>query len=215
MGKKKGQGEITNKLGLAKWFKKNWIGLVVGGFVMTMITAILAAIIGPHLATIWPVSKPVVISAPISDYSIPQVSPSQGGVSSSEMTVKNYKIGDEIDGSATLFNNQSVMTPFIIQAIVPDPDNLRDGYVAAPAEITNWVIFNTGSSILIDPNSKVTVAIIFKIPSDYKTSLPKNWQFDISIEPHITAPSSVDNSSSGVQVNIQTQYLFRWLVSMK
>ena len=150
-----------------------------------------------------------------SDYSIPQASPSQGGVSSSEMTVKNYKVGAEIDGSATLFNNQSVMTPFIIQAVVPDPHNLRDGYVTAPAEITNWVTFNTGSTVLIDPNSKVTVNIIFKIPSDYKTSLPKNWQFDIVVNPQISTPISNDNSTSSVQVNIQTKYSFRWLVSMR
>ena len=32
------------------------------------------------------------------------------------------------------------------------------------------------------PNSKVTVKIIFKIPSSYKTALPKNWQFGISLE---------------------------------
>ena len=84
------------------------------------------------------------------------------------------------------------MTPFIVQAVSPTSDNLRDGYVAAPAEITNWVTFNTGSTILIDPNSKVTVNIIFKIPPSYKNPLPKNWQFDISAIPQITTPSSVE-----------------------
>ena len=54
---------------------------------MTMITAVLAAIIGPHLATIWPVSKPVVVIAPSSDYSVPQNGPYIGGVSSSKMSV--------------------------------------------------------------------------------------------------------------------------------
>jgi hypothetical protein len=205
-----------SKLGIGKWFKKNWIGLVVGGFIMTLITAVITTVIAPHVASIWPVSTPVVVSAPRSDYSVPQASPYIGGVSSSEMSINNYVKGVEIDGSATIFNNQTTMSPYIIQAVVPT-SGLRDGYVAAPEDVANWVTFDTGSTILIAPNSKVTVKIMFKIPSSYRSSLPKNWQFDISVVCPVSsaAPVNTPMTNQSVTVNFQTEYLFRWLISMK
>jgi len=105
------------------------------------------------------------------------------------------------------------MTSFTVEAVVPTSDNIRPGYVAAPAEIANWVTFNTGNTILIDPNSKATVNIVFKIPSGYRKSLPKNWQFDLSFESNANPINTT--AQNGQTINIQTQYLFRWLISMK
>jgi len=201
--------------GIGKWFKKNWIGLIVGGCLMGLIVGLAVPIISPHLVGVWPVSVPVVVSVPSSDESMAQATPSLGGVLSSQVSVKNYEVGDEIDGSATIYNDQTTMTSYIIKPVVPS-GGLSDDYSAAPADIVNWVTFDTGSTIMIEPNSKETVKIIFKIPSGYKPPLPKNWQFYISVEPQLVSPSSVNTPPpNGLRVNIQTQYLFRWLIDMK
>jgi len=107
------------------------------------------------------------------------------------------------------------MTEFAIQAIVPAPDNLTEGYAAAPEDIINWVDFNTGKMILVEPNSKATVDISFKVPSSYRDRLPDKWQFDILFETEsVNSPEQITDTSDG-EGNIQTQILFHWLVNMR
>ena len=177
MNKNKKKAQNTHKLGIGigKWFKNNWIGFLVGTIFGGLFVGAILSVAGPHLETIWPVKKPIVVSSPRSDYSIPQAYPPINGVSSFEMSIDNYRIGYEINSSATIYNNEPNMTTFIIKAIVPPLSDLRDGYAVAPVDIVNWVNFNTGGTILIEPNSKVTVDIIFKVPSSYRKSLPPKW----------------------------------------
>jgi hypothetical protein len=199
---------------IGNFFKNNWLGIIVGGIVVAVVGGSLVIVIAPHLSNFWPVNKPVIISVSSTDYSVPQATPPLNGVFSDEVSVANYRIGEEVDGSATIYSNQSIMTSYYVSAVIPDSATLRDGYSIAPIDISNWVTFSTGNTVLVEPNSKATVKIVFKIPSGYKNNLPKKWQFNISVlsQPNFSDTSNI--TSNGVTFNIQTQELFRWLISM-
>ena len=181
---------------MKKWHEHPLVVSISGGLIAAAIIAIFTAIFNPLFVNLF-VKEPEVVSSTRSDYSIPQTSPSLYGVFAYHLSIGNYQKDAQVSSSATIYNNQSEMTEFTINAMVPSQDSLTEGYTAAPEEIANWVSFNTGNIILIEPNSKVIVDIIFNIPSSYRYRLPDKWQFDILVETK------------------SNQIPFHWLVSMR
>jgi len=119
-------------------------------------------------------------------------------ISPGKVTVSNFYPGARAEYNLVVHNGRTESYPFEIKYRIPD--NLGEGFVAAPVEAQNWVIIADSTPIL-EPKETKEILVVLEMPNE--ASSPSSWEFWVSVR---------DVSQVGM---VQTELCSRWQIYMR